>query len=319
MGKKILITGGCGFIGANLIPLLLKEDYQVRVLDNLSRGYLEYLEDYDIDFVQGDVRNTKDTDEASRGCDYIIHLAAFGSVVESVSEPFENFEVNAKGTLNLLNSSVKNDVSKFIFASTGGALIGDAEPPVNENSLPQPISPYGASKLCGEAYCSAFAQSYGLNTISLRFANVYGPYSAHKKGAVTAFMKSILSGKPIQIFGSGNATRDFLYVSDLCAGILSALQNKLSPGTVLHLASEVETSIYNLAQKIINISGRSDVEIEYLPKRRGEVEKNFANYDLAKRRIGFEPKVNLEKGLKKTWEWFENNKKSVFDYEATDS
>lgn len=319
MNETILVTGGCGFVGANLVPLLQKEGYQVKVLDNFSRGYSNYLEGTNAEIIEGDIRNPEDISSAIQGCDSVIHLAAFGSVVESVSEPFENFEVNAHGTLNMLNESVKNNISKFIFSSTGGALIGEAQPPVNEDSPPRPISPYGASKLCGEAYCSAFAGSYNLNTISLRFANLYGPFSAHKKGAATNFMKAALKDEQPQIFGDGSATRDFLHVDDLCNGILKALTTEVEPGSVFHIASGRETSIKTLAEKILDAAGRPDLEIEYNPKRKGEVESNFAIYDLANKILGFEPEIPLEEGLKRTWGWFKENEKEVFKYEASDS
>ena len=135
-----------------------------------------------------------------------------------ITDPERNFEVNVQGTLNVLRAAVGAGVRRFIFASTGGALIGDATPPVSEQSLPKPISPYGASKLCGEAYCHAFAKSYGLETVCLRFGNVYGPHSAHKKGAVTVFIKALMTGEPIVIYGDGSASRDYVHVEDSAAG-----------------------------------------------------------------------------------------------------
>jgi UDP-glucose 4-epimerase len=253
------------------------------------------------------------------GHEIVVHLAAFGSVVDSVSAPEVNFEHNVFGTFNVLRAAKEAAVNKVIMASTGGALIGEAEPPVDEQSLPKPISPYGASKLCGEAYCHAFAKAYGLNTVALRFANVYGPYSAHKKGAVTAFIKAIMRGEPMVIYGDGSATRDFLYVDDLCDGICQAIEAELPPGEVLHLASGVETSVLDLAKRVAAAAGAPDHPIKFKPPRPAEVSRNFARYDRARKKLGFEPQWSLRKGLEETWRWFLDNRERVLAAEVTDS
>ncbi len=275
------------------------------VYDNLSRGRTEWLEDSDIRIEQGDILDVDRLKNCLTGIDTVVHLAAFGSVVESVVDPVPNFENNVIGTLNVLSAARQQDIGKLVFASTGGALIGDAQPPVSEASLPRPISPYGASKLCGEAYCHAFGKAYGIETVALRFANVFGPQSAHKKGAITEFIKAIMSGRPMVIYGDGRASRDFLYVLDLCAGILDALDTTVPPGSVLHLASGRETRILELARAIAKIAGAPDHPIEHRPKRPGEVGRNFASFDLARATIGFEPKWSLTDGLATTWHWFQ--------------
>ncbi len=307
MMDSVLVTGGCGFVGANLVRRLTTNNYNVVVFDNLSRGSLEYLDGIDVNVVTGDIRNEKDIEKAIARVSKVVHLAAFGSVVESIQDPQTNFDINACGTVNMLKQAVKANIEKFVFASTGGALIGDAIPPVSENSLPRPISPYGASKLCGEGYAHAFAQSFGLNTIALRFANVYGPYSGHKKGVITQFMQRIPKGEPLVIFGDGKATRDFLHVDDLCRGITSALEATTEPGEVVHVASGVETSVSELAQSIIEVSGKHSHPIIYDKKRVGEVERNFANYDRANQLFGFRPHISLKQGLLDLWDWFQAN------------
>ena len=285
----------------------------------MSRGTADNLAGCDIDIHEGDIRDPAAVEKALDSIDTVIHLAAYGSVVESVNEPTENFDINVKGTFMLLQRCVKANVRKVIFASTGGALIGNTEPPVNENSLPKPISPYGASKLCCEAYCNAFANSYGLQTVMLRFANVYGPYSAHKLGAATAFLKAIMSDAPIVIYGDGTASRDFLYVEDLCKGIKLAVEKDLPLATVLHLASGVETSVNELARIIIETSGKNDHEKKYMPVRSGEVIRNFANNDRAKMALGFSPQISLLDGMQKTWKWFRDQGDRVFDVKVSDS
>jgi UDP-glucose 4-epimerase len=319
MDKQILVTGGCGFIGANLVPRLVEQGYQVRVLDNLSRGYLSFLKGVDIEFQKGDIRDSNAMKKAVQDIDAVIHLAAYGSVIESLSDAKTNFDINGKGTLTVLDAAKDEGVDKFILASTGGAIIGDAEPPVSENSIPRPKSPYGASKLTCEAYCQAYGNAFGLPTVMLRFANIYGPFSAHKKGAVTVFSKALISGDPITIYGDGNASRDFLHVDDLCNGIIKTLETDLPPATVMHLATGRETSVMELMEILKSISGKKEHPVETFPSRAGEVLRNFANFDRAEKLIDFKPEISLEKGLEKTWQWFLDQGDQIFQIETTDS
>ena len=218
------------------------------------------------------MRDAEAVARAVEGVEAVIHLAAFGSVADSVADPLENFEVNARGTLVVLQAAARAGARRFVFASTGGALIGDAPAPVDESSLPRPISPYGASKLCGEGYCHAFRGSYGLETVALRFANVYGPRSEHKRGVVTSFVKRALRGEPLVIYGDGSATRDFIYVDDLCAGIAAALASPAAEG-VVHLASERETAIGELARLVLDHHGRRRARrVRATAARRGRAE-----------------------------------------------
>lgn len=305
---RLLLTGGCGFIGANLAPMLRQRGHEVRILDNLSRGRPEYLDDpgaYEL--VQADIRDEAAVQAACAGRDAVVHLAAYGSVVESVASPVENFQINVEGTFKVLNAARQAGVGRVVFASTGGALIGNATPPVNERAVPRPISPYGASKLAGEGYCCAFAEAYGMSVTALRFANVIGPISWHKKGAVTAFFKAIMAGDPIRIFGDGSATRDFLYVDDLCRGITAGLEAALPRFNVFHLASGRETSVRELAEIACRVAGRPDHPIVHDLKRAGEVERNFATYDLARDTLGFEPAVSVEEAMARTWTWMRHH------------
>ena len=319
MSESILIKGGCGFIGANLVPYLRSKDYNIRVLDNLSRGHREFIADENVEVIKGDIRDKQAVTEAVEGIDYIIHLAAYGSVVESISDPFTNFDINALGTLQVLEAANQANVKKFIFASTGGALIGDAEPPVNENSTPRPKSPYGASKLVGEGYCCAYAGSFGLSTVMLRFGNIYGNISAHKKGAITVFCKSLMLDEALYIFGDGKASRDFLHVNDLCHGIFQALSSDLAPGTALHLATSRETTVNELADILRKAAGKPEHPIIYKEQRAGEVLRNFAACEKAEKLIGFKPQINLEDGLQQTWEWYLSQGDKVHEITTTDS
>jgi len=282
--------------------MLLARGFEVRALDNFSRGSRDTLGGVDVEVVDADIRDEDALARAFEGVDTVAHLAAFGSVVESVADPVENFDVNVRGTLVVLRAAAAAGVEKFVFASTGGAIMGNARPPVDETTLPWPISPYGASKLCGEAYCHAFAGSFGLATVALRFANVYGPISAHKKGVITNFVTQALRGRPIIVYGDGSATRDFLYVDDLCEGICAAVGAPLAD-EVVHLASGRETSISELAELILSLTD-ADVPIRYEDRRPGEVERTFARPERAAELLRFAPAHTLTEGLRKTVEWF---------------
>ncbi len=316
---KILVTGGCGFIGTNLVRLLSQSGHDVAVYDNLSRGRREWLDDCDVEIVQGDILDIARLEKALAGIEAVVHLAAYGSVIESITDPGPNFDNNVVGTFNVFSASSRAGVGKVVFASTGGALIGNAEPPVSEESLPRPISPYGASKLCGEAYCHAFGHAYDIDMVALRFANVFGPQSAHKKGAVTAFSKAVMLGEPMIIFGDGSASRDFLYVDDLCHGIQLALEARLPGCSVFHLASGEETRVIDLARGIARVAGKPDHPIEHREKRRGEVDRNFATYDRIREALGFEPSYSFEQGLAATWQWFQDNREATLTAITSDS
>ena len=275
----------------------------VRAFDNFSRGSRDYVAGTEVEVIEGDIRDEEAVARALEGVDAVVHLAAFGSVVDSVADPIENFDVNVRGTLVVLRAATAVGARKFVLASTGGAIMGNATPPVDETTLPWPISPYGASKLCGEAYCHAFAGSFSLPVVALRFANVYGPMSGHKKGVITNFIKHALRGEPIVVYGDGSATRDFLYVDDLCDGICAALEAPLSD-EVLHLASGAETSIAELARMVLELIGAGDLPIRYEERRPGEVERTFARPDRAAEVLGFAPEHSLADGLRKTVAWF---------------
>ena len=223
--RHILVTGGAGFVGATLVRRLVASGHVVRVLDNYSTGDAAYLAGVNAEQIEGDIRDAAALDAALAGIDAVVHLAAAGSVVKSVADPETNFDVNVTGTFRVLDAARRAGVERTVQASTGGALIGDATPPVNEFSLPKPISPYGASKLAGEGYAHAFAKSYGLRTVALRFANVYGPWSAHKPGAMTVFFRAIHTGEPIVIYGDGSSSRDYTHVEDISRAL------ELGPGT----------------------------------------------------------------------------------------
>jgi len=315
-GKTVLITGGCGFIGTNLIKYLADKTYQLRILDNLSTGKEENLKKLqsqyyrlpNVDSIVGDIRNRKMVNQAVKGVDAVVHLAAHTNVVESIENPKEDWDINVNGTLNLLEACRKNEVGRFIFASSN-AVLGEQLPPIDESRIPNPLSPYGASKLAGEALGSSYCHSFGLKTISLRFANCYGPYSEHKTSVVSRFMKCALDGTPLIIYGDGKQTRDFIHVDDVCQAIYLALTTQQAQGTqqnfpcgeVFQIATGVETSIRNLAKLIGEMTGR-ELRIIHEPERKGEIKSNYSNISKAKRLLNFAPKITLREGLKQLWQ-----------------
>ncbi|MBM4286578.1 MAG: SDR family NAD(P)-dependent oxidoreductase [Deltaproteobacteria bacterium] len=301
----ILITGGAGFIGANLVRSLTSSGCRLKVLDNLSAGRAEDLAGLPVEFLQGDIRHRTDVAAAMAGVEAVVHLAADTGVVDSVANPEFNLEVNVRGTFNLLQEAVACQVERFVFASTGGAIMGEVTPPVHEDMVPRPISPYGASKLAAEGYCSAFWGSYGLKTISLRFSNVYGPFSYHKGSVIAKLFRQVMVGEPITIFGDGEQTRDFVFVADLCEAIRAALEADLPFGQALQLGTGRETSINQLVAMMRQVVQEASFPpVKHVPPRAGEVSRNFVKIDKAKKFLGFDPKTGLLEGLQLTWQWF---------------
>jgi UDP-glucose 4-epimerase len=304
--EGVLVTGGAGFVGATLVRRLVASGYRVRVIDNLTTGDAAHLAGVDAELVTGDIRDAAALDAALAGMDSVIHLAAAGSVIGSVQDPAMNFDVNVNGTFQVLDAARRTGIARTVQASTGGALIGDATPPVNEQSLPKPISPYGASKLAGEGYAHAFAKTYGIRTVAIRFGNVYGPWCARKRGVLNVFFESIHDGRPMVVYGDGTSSRDYVHVEDISSALQLALEaGNLSGGSVLHAASGVETSITELASLCRSAAGVPDHPIEFRPARAGEVGRNFASYDLAHELLGYSPSVKREDGIPRLWEWFQ--------------
>lgn len=290
----------------------------IRVLDNLSVGtkedLLEVLSSIEkelnikpttIELVEGDIRNYKTCLKCCEGIDIVVHLAASTGVALSVENPRYDMETNVIGTLNMLEAARHNNIKKFIFASSG-ASVGKTNPPIHENIPPRPVSPYGASKLSGEAYCSAYFNTFGIKTISLRFGNVYGPLSKHKNSVVAKFFKLAIEGKPLEIYGDGNQTRDFIYIDDLIEAIILSVKADIG-GEVFQIATYSETTVNEIASKIKEIVEKTlskEVQIVYSKPRLGDVRKNYSDISKAKKLLGFEPKFTLDEGLKKTFEYF---------------
>jgi UDP-glucose 4-epimerase len=284
---------------------------EIRVLDSLVSGRAEDLDNLPLELVVGDIRDRQLVDRVMAGVQTVIALAAHTGVVQSVENPAEDMSINVAGTVNLLEAAVRHRVNRFIFASTGGAIVGEAVPPVHEEMPPRPLSPYGAGKLAGEGYCSAFWGSYGLKTVPLRFSNIYGPFSYHKGSVIAKFFRQVLAGQELTIFGDGGQTRDFLFVEDLCQAISAAMTAEVPYGEPIQLGTGQETSINDLVRLVRRVVGEKQFPpVRYAQARAGEVQRNFMNIAKARKNLHFTPTTDLLKGLQKTWQWFQENGES---------
>ncbi|HET6850657.1 MAG TPA: NAD-dependent epimerase/dehydratase family protein [Gaiellales bacterium] len=298
-----LVTGGAGFIGSTLTRLLLERGYGVRVFDDLSSGSRDHLDALDVELVTGDVRDLDALTRAAAGADAMFHLAAGAGVVDSIERPIENFDLNARGTLLALWAARESGVGRFVFSSSNAPL-GDNAYPASEDKPLAPLSPYGAGKATGEAYCSAFHGAYGFPAVAVRFSNAYGPRSGRKTNVIPLFIRRIMDGQPLTIYGDGTQTRDFVFVTDLANGLIRAAEAGDVGGEVFQLASGVETSLNDLVRMLGEVSGTTP-DVRYEPPRAGEIQRNYSLIDKARTRLGHAPEVPLADGLARTWDWFQ--------------
>lgn len=300
--SKILITGGAGFIGRHLADhLLSRGDVEVTVIDNESLGERRHLDLDRVRFVPGDLRDPDQVRAALAGQDAVVHLAADTRVMDSIEDPANNFDHNVRGTFTLLEACRELGVARVVAASTGGAILGDVEPPVHEAMAPRPTSPYGASKLMLEGYLSAYSSCYGVSGCALRFSNIYGGRSFHKGSVVAHFFKQILAEEPLVVYGDGSQTRDYLFVGDLVEGIWSALASDVEGA--YQLGTGRPTTLDELIAAMRVVTGL-DLEVEYRDFRAGEVRDTWCGIDKARAGFGFDPATTLVDGLGETWGWF---------------
>jgi UDP-glucose 4-epimerase len=321
-----VITGGCGFLGTALIRSLVEEGgHSVRVVDNLAVGERADLETVSsfaemptaevgpmragvpVELVVGDILDEELALRAAEGADVIVHLAANTGVMPSIENPRADCMSNVVGTFNYLEAARHNGVGRFVFASSGGTTIGEAEPPIHEEMVPHPVSPYGASKLAGEGYCSAYFRTFSIDTVALRFGNVYGPLSGHKNSVVARFIKRASGGEVLEIYGDGSQTRDFIYVGDLIRAVRLAATVEGVGGEIFQIATSAETTVQELVDRLLSVlaaAGIKNVEVRYTEARRGEVRRNYADTTKAERMLGWKAEVDLDEGLGRTVEWF---------------
>ena len=307
--SSILVTGGAGFIGSHIVDRMLSDGCEVTVIDNLSTGRLENVAHHQgktgFHFIKGDIRNFDLVRNTVQDVDAVFHEAALVGMTCSVEDPVLANEVNTTGTLNLLKACVDSDVKRFVYASSA-AVYGKTEAlPHDENLTPQPISPYGASKLAAENYVRVFSDVYGLQTVCLRYFNVYGPRQTYGpySGVITVFINRLLSNQPPIIYGDGEQTRDFVDVQDVVNANTLSLK-KGAVGQVFNVATGVATTVNQLASMLQEIVGKTSLTPIYMKSRIGEIRYSYANVSKARRFLGFNSKVSVEDGLAKLVEWY---------------
>ncbi len=306
---KILVTGGAGFIGSWIADTFIVEGHEVVILDDLSTGREENISK-GAQFIKCDIRDLDSVDQIISDFkpDVIDHHAAQIDVRKSVDNPMHDAGINIIGTLNLVESSLKHGVKKFIFASTGGAIYGEPEIiPADESTDPYPISPYGTSKYAIEKYLGYYNYVHGFDYVALRYANVYGPrQNPHgEAGVIAIFCSRILLGSACTIFGDGGQTRDYVYVEDVAKANLLSLS---APVGSYNIGTGLETSVNDLISELKKSSG-TDFEVQYGEERPGEVQSISLETSLAEKTLGWKPNVDLAEGIQKTWDWFNSESK----------
>ncbi|MBZ0220473.1 MAG: SDR family oxidoreductase [Candidatus Methylomirabilis sp.] len=305
---RFMVTGGAGFIGSNLSEMLLVKGHSVTVFDNLATGREENLSGIisRIDFIRGDIRDKEALEAAMKGMDYVIHLAALGSVPRSIEDPATTHEVNATGTLNVLNAARSAEVKRVVCASSSSVYGDTAVLPKEEQMTPSPLSPYAVSKITGEYYCKAFHRVYGLETVSLRYFNVYGrrqdPNSQYA-AVIPRFVDAMLRGKSPVIYGDGEQSRDFTFVDDCNQANIKACFASGCEGMHFNVGYGSKVSINDLFGKIRDSLG-SKVEPAYAPPRKGDVRDSLAAISRAKELLGYEPENGIDEGIRKTVRWY---------------
>lgn len=303
----VLVTGGAGFIGSHIVDALVESGARVRVVDNLSTGYLRNLETVSgkIDFLGGDLADEAIARKAVEDVELVFHEAALPSVPRSVANPRETHLASVEATFNLLLAAKEKRVRRVVYAASSSAYGDQPTLPKIESMRPEPLSPYAAAKLVGEYYCQVFTRSYGLETICLRYFNVFGPRQdpgSPYSGVISLFIDRLLKGQRPTIYGDGEQTRDFTYVSNAVKANMLAAESSRGIGEVINIANGEKVTIKELFQLIRKVIGRDDIDPEYRAARTGDILHSLADITSAREYLGFEPRVRLEEGLRLTVE-----------------
>jgi len=298
-----LVTGGAGFIGSHVVDRLVLDGHEVVVLDDLSSGNLEnirhHLDEPGFRFVEGDIRHSRTVEKALEGVDAVIHEAAIASVPLSMKNPALTNEVNVLGTLNLLKTSLEVGVKRFVYASSSAVYGTPSKLPISEDALLKPISPYGESKMAAERHCQTFYEVYGLETVRLRYFNVYGPrQTGEYAGVMIKFLKSIRRDQPPVIFGDGEQTRDFVYIGDVVEATLLALDREGAAGEVFNIGTGEVTTINRLCEIFLELTGKTHLKPIYADAKPGDIRHSQADITKAMKLLGYRPKVSLELGVR---------------------
>ncbi len=310
---KYLVTGGAGFIGCNLTRFILDKGHDVVVLDNFATGKRENLTAIAdrIELIEGDIRDRETMDRAIDGCAAIFHQAALGSVPRSVEDPMTSHDVNVNGTVTVLEAARAAGVNRVVFAASSSAYGDQKESPKHEGMVPMPISPYAANKVSCEAYMRGYAAVYGMETLCLRYFNVFGPHqdpAGAYAAVIPAFVAALLRGQSPTVFGDGEQSRDFCYIQNVCEAnwLASQAPAEVCKGQALNIACHARTTLNEILDQLRELLG-SDVQAEYGPPRAGDVKHSLADVSLAKETIGYEPSVFFEEGLALAIDWYKAN------------
>ncbi len=308
---RYLVTGGAGFIGSNTVDELVRRGHGVVVLDDLSAGKEENLAEVrnKITFVKGSITDIETLQKVTHQADYVIHLAARTSVPRSVKDPIETNRINVDGTLNVLVAARDNKVKRVVYAASSSAYGETPTLPKSEDMSPRPISPYGVSKFVGELYGQTFGRCYGLETVSLRYFNIFGPRQdpdSPYSGVLSRFAKAFLDDVQPVIYGDGNQTRDFTYVENAVQANLLACEAPGAAGEVFNIGTGHSISLNQTVELLCRLSGKQ-LEAHYETPREGDIRDSLADISRAKEALGYEPEIMFEEGLKRTYEWYRAN------------
>jgi UDP-glucose 4-epimerase len=303
---KVLVTGGAGFIGSHLARRLLAEGHEVRVVDNFSTGNRANLArlDGEIEILEGDIQSYERAHNAVRDCEVVFHEAALPSVPRSIQDPLTSNAANVIGTLNILLASRDSGVRRVVFASSSSIYGADLTLPKQEDKAPQPISPYAVAKLAGEGYCRSFSQVYALETVALRYFNVFGPRQdplSHYAAVIPKFTSALLAGRPPVVFGDGEQSRDFTYIDNVVGANLLAAGAEGVSGQTFNIACGDRITLNRLLEELREITG-IDLEANYIDPRPGDVLHSLADIGKARETLGYEPSVSFSTGLRRTVE-----------------
>lgn len=311
--SKVLVTGGAGFIGSNLADALIKQGARVTILDSLITGFRENLEEIkgDFEFIEGDLNNDEKLRAALEGIEIVFHQAALPSVPRSIDNPVETHQACVDGTFNLLLKSKEMGVRRVVYAASSSAYGNQETLPKLETMRPEPLSPYAAAKLMGEYYCQVFSSVYGLETLCLRYFNVFGPRqnpSSHYSGVISRFVDALMSGKTPVIYGDGETSRDFTFVANIVNANIRAAQTDRGIGEVMNVANGERITLNELLEVLKKIVERPNVSADYQPERLGDVKHSQADITRAKEWLDYKKLFDLEEGLRTTIDWWKNSR-----------
>lgn len=307
---RYVVTGGAGFIGSNMVDELVRRGHTVTVLDDLSAGKESNLAHIrgKIDFLVGSITDLAAVQSAVKGADYVIHLAARTSVPRSVKDPLESNHVNINGTLNVLVAARDAKVKRFVYAASSSAYGETPTQPKVETMQSQPISPYGVTKYVGELYAQVFGRNYGLENASVRYFNVFGPRqdpTSQYSGVLSRFMLAVIQGEQPVIYGDGEQSRDFTFIENVVDVTLRACETSGASGLVFNGGTGERITLNKVLRQLEKITGRK-LQAKYDPPRTGDIRDSQADISLARKVLGYQPSVDFETGLERTWQWYQS-------------